>query len=122
MWHESEDVLSYTDAKKMKIYILQVMSILEQSYCSAKYLYYLVPEAVKTIKKPDGTKEKIVLVQDTDDFMKRWEESVKALKKAIQSLKNPRDYGAITPSFVPYPSIIPAFASIKSYVDGLNSK
>lgn len=121
MWHEAEDVLSYTDAKKMKIYVLQVMSILEQSYCSAKYLYYLVPEAMKTIKKPDGTKEKVVLVQDTNDFLKRWEESVKALKKAIQSLKSPRDYGAITPAFVPYPSIIPAFASIKSYVDSLST-
>lgn len=121
MWHEAEGVLSYTDAKKMKIYVLQVMSILEQSYCSAKYLYYLVPEAIKTIKKPDGTKEKVVLVQDTNDFLKRWEVSVKALKKAIQSLKSPRDYGAITPAFVPYPSIIPAFAAIKSYVDGLST-
>jgi len=35
MWHEAEGALSYTDAKKMKIYVLQVMSILEQSYCSA---------------------------------------------------------------------------------------
>lgn len=121
MWHEAEEALSYTDAKKMKIYVLQVMSILEQSYCSAKYLYYLVPEAMKTIKKPDGTKEKVVLVQNTSDFLKRWEVSVKALKKAIQSLKSPRDYGAITPSFVPYPSIIPAFAAIKSYVDGLST-
>jgi|LSQX01.3.fsa_nt_gb hypothetical protein len=121
LWHEAEDALSYTDAKKMKIYVLQVMSILEQSYCSAKYLYYLVPEATKTIKKSDGTKEKIVLVQDTNDFLKRWEAAVKALNKAIQSLKSPRDYGAITPAFVPYPSIIPAFAAIKSYVDGLGT-
>lgn len=121
MWHDAEDDLSYTDVKKMKIYVLQVMSILEQSYCSAKYLYYLVPEAVKTIKKHDGSKEKVVLVKDINDFIKRWGESVKALKKAIQSLKNPRDYGAITPAFVPYPSIIPAFASIKSYVEGLNT-
>jgi hypothetical protein len=120
MWQEAEDILSYTDSKKMKIYILQVMSILEQSYCSAKYLYYLVPEALKTIKHQDGSKEKVVLVNNPDEFNSKWENSVQALKKAIQALKSPRDFGAITPAFVPYPSIIPAFAAIKAYVDSLN--
>ena len=57
MWHESKRELSFTDPKKMKIYVLQVMSILEQAYCSAKYLYYLVPEAIKTIKAADGSRE-----------------------------------------------------------------
>lgn len=117
MWHKSEKELDYTDSKKMKIYILQVMSILEQSYCSAKYLYFLVPEAIKTIKKSDGTKEQIILVNNTSEFKIKWSNSIEALKKAIKSLKNPRDFGAIKSSYVPYPSIIPAFAAIKSYVD-----
>lgn len=117
MWKECSDELDYTDSKKMKIYVLQVMSILEQSYCSSKYLYYLVPEAIKTIKKPDGSREQIVLVESSEDFSNRWNRSVLALKKAIQSLKSPRDFGAIQPSFVPYPSIIPAFASIKAFVE-----
>lgn len=117
MWHDVEDELDYTDPKKMKIYVLQVMSILEQAYCSSKYLYYLVPEAVKTIKKHDGSREQVVLVQNTDEFLSRWHQSVKALKKAIQSLKSPRDFGAIQPSFVPYPSIIPAFAAVKCFVE-----
>lgn len=121
MWHDAESVLNYTDPKKMKIYILQVMSILEQFYCSAKYLYYLVPGAIKTIKSPTGALEKIVLVDDTESFKSKWEVSVKALMKAIQALKSPRDFGAITPSFVPYPSIIPAFAAIKSHVDSLST-
>lgn len=117
MWHNAETALAYTDSKKMKIYILQVMSILEQSYCSAKYLYYLVPEVTKTIKKDDGTKEQIVLIDNIDVFKEKWENSVTALKKAINSLKNPRDFGAIKPIFVPYPSIIPAFAAIKNFAD-----
>jgi hypothetical protein len=120
MWHKDEEALKYTDSKKMKIYILQVMSILEQSYCSAKYLYYLVPGAIKTIKKPDGNREKIVLIQSKEISVNRWEQSVLALKKAIQSLKSPRDFGAIHPGFVPYPSIIPAFAAIKSFVESEN--
>jgi hypothetical protein len=117
MWHEAEKDLSFTDPKKMKIYVLQVMSILEQAYCSAKYLYYLVPEAIKTIKKHDGSREQVVLVNSNEDFISRWNNSIKSLKRAIQSLKSPRDFGAIQPNFVPYPSIIPAYAAIKSYVE-----
>lgn len=116
MWHESETALSYTDPKKMKIYILQVMSILEQAYCSSKYLYYLVPGSSKSLINSDGSREQKVLVQNSEEFITRWEFAVKALTKAIQSLKNPRDYGAINRAFVPYPSIIPAFAAINAFV------
>ena len=116
MWRKAEEKLDFTDTKKMKIYVLQVMSILEQAYCSSKYLYYLVPEAKKTIRNPDGSTEKVVLIEDENEFLERWNQAVKALTKAIGNLKNPRDYGAIKPSFVPYPSIIPAFAAIKEYV------
>lgn len=117
LWQENENELDFTDSKKMKIYILQVMSILEQTYCSSKYLYYMVPEVEKTIKKPDGSKEQIILIKNKDEFLIKWKRSVQALKKAIKNLKNFRDYGAIKPNYVPYPSIIPAFASIKSYVE-----
>lgn len=122
MWNRAKDSLSYTDSKKMKIYILQVMSILEQSYCSPKYLYYLVPEAVKTIKTGDGSKEKTVLIKTSEEFLKRWDESVNSLEKAINILKNPRDYGAVQSNFVPYPSIIPAFAAVKRYAETCNLK
>ncbi len=117
MWQDLEEELFYTDPKKMKIYVLQVMSILEQAYCSPKYLYYLVPESVKTIKKADGSKEKKILVKSSDEFIERWNNAVQALKKAITNLKSPRDYGAIQPDFVPYPSILPAFAAIKTFVE-----
>lgn len=116
MWRDAEEQLDFTDTKKMKTYILQVMSVLEQAYCSSKYLYYLVPESKKTIRKVDGSKEQIVLIEDVEEFNERWHQSVRALKKAIESLKNPRDFGAIKSAFVPYPSIIPAFAAIKEFV------
>ena len=77
----------------------------------------MVTEVEKTIKKPDGSKEQIILINNKDEFLIKWKRSVQALKKAIKNLKNPRDYGAIKPNYVPYPSIIPAFASIKSYVE-----
>lgn len=116
MWRDAEEKLDFTDTKKMKTYILQVMSVLEQAYCSSKYLYYLVPESKKTIRKADGSKEQIILIDDVDEFNERWHQSVRALKKAIESLQNPRDFGAIKSTFVPYPSIIPAFAAIKEFV------
>ena len=122
MWRDAEQRLSFTAPKKMKIYILQVMSILEQSYCSPKYLYYLVPEAIKTIKKSDGTKEQISLVNTTEEFIDKWDNAVNALEKAIESLKNPRDFGAIRSDFVPYPSVIPAFAAIKAFVKSSDLK
>ncbi len=122
MWRDAEQRLSFTAPKKMKIYILQVMSILEQSYCSPKYLYYLVPEAIKTIKKSDGTKEQISLVNTTEEFIDKWDNAVNTLEKAIESLKNPRDFGAIRSDFVPYPSVIPAFAAIKAFVKSSDLK
>jgi len=121
MWRSVSEDLNYTDPDKMKIYVFQVMSILEQTYCSSKYLYYLVPQAVKTVKI-NGTKKKIKLIETKEEFEEKWNSSVTALKKAINSLKNPRDYGAITPSFVPYPSIIPVFTAIKKYVEEKNYK
>ncbi|MBA4852393.1 DUF262 domain-containing protein [Emticicia sp. BO119] len=115
MWQEAESKIRFTDPKKMKIYVLQVMSILEQAYCSSKYLYYLVPEAQKVIKKEDGSKEQIVLVNSSEDFVSKWDKSVKAIEKAIQTLQNPRDLGAIHSSLVPYPSILSAYAAIKEH-------
>lgn len=122
MWQEAQPTLAYIDDRKMKVYVLTVMSILAQAYCSAKFLYYLVPGATRTMKKDDRTTEQIVLVQDSESFVLKWRESVAALKKAIDSLKNPRDYGAITVSFLPYPSIIPSFAAIKRFAEASESK
>lgn len=116
MWRGVADELDYTDQDKMKIYVFQVMSILEQTYCSSKYLYYLVPEAVKTIKG-DGAKRQVVLINNKQEFESKWMAAVESLKKSIKALKNPRDFGAITPSFVPYPSIIPAFTAIKTHIE-----
>ncbi|MDF1547325.1 MAG: DUF262 domain-containing protein [Bacteroidales bacterium] len=122
MWRDAEQRLNFTAQKKMKIYILQVMSILEQSYCSSKYLYYLVPESIKTVKKPDSTKEKISLVNTSEEFIDKWNNAVNALEKAIKTLKNPSDFGTIQSNFVPYPSIIPVFASIKTFVESSDFK
>ena len=116
MWRNVSEELSYTDQDKMKIYVFQVMSILEQTYCSSKYLYYLVPDTEKTTKE-NGSKKKVVLIKSKEEFETKWNSAVEALKKTIYTLKNPRDFGAINSTFVPYPSIIPAFTAIKKHVE-----
>ncbi|MCB0463895.1 MAG: DUF262 domain-containing protein [Flavobacteriaceae bacterium] len=117
MWRTVAGNLDYTDPAKMKIYVFQVMSILEQTYCSSKYLYYLVPEESKVIKHPDGRKESKILIPNKTTFIEKWNASVNAIERSIKKLRNPREFGAITPAFVPYPSIIPAFTAINKYVE-----
>lgn len=117
MWHDAKNDLAYTDSSKMKIYVLQVMSILLQTYCAPQYLYYLVPQSIKTIREKDGTKQQVVLIENEQEFKKKWIEAFNAIKKTIASLKNPRDFGAIKADFVPYPSIIPVLSAIKRHVE-----
>ena len=107
---------------EIKTHILMVMSIMKQNYCSPKYLYYLVPNEVKKVKNEHGKVNEIVLIDSKEEFISIWNAAVIAIKKGLQSLKNPRDFGAITSKFLPYPSIIPCLSAIKYYVDNSNLK
>ena len=40
LWREASRRLNFVESERMNVYILQVMSILRQGYCSPKYLYY----------------------------------------------------------------------------------
>ena len=80
----------------MNVYILQVMSILRQGYCSPKYLYFLLPGQEKPVRDPDGTRRKEILIPDTTDFRDRWDSAVDALESAIKVLRHPQEYGAVS--------------------------
>jgi len=114
LYRESEKRLAFVDTSKMNVYILQVMSILRQSYCSPKYLYFLQPGVQKPVRLPDGTQSFEVLVQSTHDFLQYWEQATSALERVIALLQNPQEYGATSTNYVPYVSILPAFAAINS--------
>ncbi len=92
-----------------KSYILMVMSIVEQTYCSPKYLYYLVPGAVKQIRVA-GKREEVTLIHTPEAFETKWNAAVTSLTRGITALKNSRSYGALRESFLPYPSIVPIFS------------
>ena len=114
MWREAKSRLEFVDTDKMDVYVLQVMSILRQSYCSPKYLYYLVPGQEKTIRTVDGELKKEILISDIDDFKKRWGDAVESIEFAIDMLKHPHEFGAISTRYLPYVSILPVFAALQS--------
>ena len=121
MWREAALRLDAVETEKMNVYILQVMSILRQSYCSPKYLYFLMPGQEKSIRDPDGTRRKEVLIPNISDFETRWNAAVDALEGAIKVLMAPQEYGAVSSSFLPYVSILPVFAALRSHAKTLPS-
>jgi hypothetical protein len=115
MWRDAAQRLESVETEKMNVYILQVMSILRQAYCSPKYLYFLLPGQERPVRDPDGTRRKEVLVQDVADFERRWHGAVDALEGAINVLQHPQEYGAVSSSFFPYVSILPVFAALRAH-------
>jgi hypothetical protein len=120
MWRAAASRLEFVDTPKMNVYILQVMSILRQAYCSPKYLYFLLPGQERPIRDPDGTRRTEVMVKDAVDFENRWHNAVLALENAIKLLRDPREFGAISSSYLPYISILPAFSSLQFHVNSLS--
>ena len=114
MWREVSPRLNFVNSDRMNVYLLQVMSILRQAYCSPKYLYYLLPGQERQIREPGGLLRKEVLVPDTADFQRRWEEAVTSLEQAIKLLRHPQEFGAISSQYLPYVSILPAFAALQT--------
>lgn len=116
MWRAASERLEFAESDKMNVYVLQVMSILKQAYCSPKYLYFLLPGTRKPVRDPDGTRREEILIADTDEFTSRWHQAVEALEKAIDMLRHPQEFGVIAARYIPYVSILPAFAAMQAYV------
>ena len=116
MWRDAAKKLDFVDTEKMNVYILQVMSILCQAYCSPKYLYYLLPGQEKQVREADGTRSKIILINDTHVFKQKWEEAVTTVEKAIKLLQHPQEYGITSSKYMPYVSILPVFAAAQNII------
>lgn len=121
MYRNAAPRLEFVETAKMNVYILQVMSILIQSYCSPKYLYYLLPGQEKQIRSELGGFKKEILLKNIDDFKIRWNNAVNAIESAIKLLKHPQEYGAISSQYLPYISIIPAFSALQTVCNDLPS-
>lgn len=117
LWENAAPRLEFIDTSKLNVYILQVMSIQRQAYCSPQYLYYLVPGVARKIRKDDGKFEQDVLVATVDEFRAGWEAAVKALERSIETLRHPHEFGVSSPAYLPYYSILPVFAAALAEVD-----
>lgn len=114
MWRKAAPRLEFVDSEKMNVYVLQVMSILCQSYCSPKYLYYLLPGQEKQTRDDSGKIKKEVLIPDTAEFKKRWDHAVASLENSINMLKHPHEFGVSSSQYLPYVSILPVFTALQS--------
>jgi hypothetical protein len=115
MWRDASARLEDADTEKMNVYILQVMSILRQGYCSPKYLYFLLPGQEKSVRDPDGSRRKEILIPDAKDFENRWNGAVDTMEGSIKVLMHPQEYGAVKSSFLPYVSILPVFSALRAH-------
>ncbi len=114
LWQEAAPRLTFVESGRVNVYVLQVMSILRQAYCSPKYLYNLIPGSQRQVRGPDGVLRSDVLVADSATFESLWHHAVDALERAINLLRHPQEFGAISNQYLPYASIIPAFASLQA--------
>lgn len=119
LWRKASPKLDFVDSEKMNVYVLQVMSILRQAYCSPKYLYYLLPGQQRVIRDATGSLHKEVLVKTTQEFKDLWQQGVEALKDSIDLLRHPQESGAISSEYLPYVSILPAFSALQTQVQTL---
>src|SRR5262249_54172452 len=114
LWREAAQRLDFVDTERMNVYVLQVMSVLRQAYCSPKYLYYLLPGQEKKVRDPGGPLRSEVLISGPGEFEAAWGKAVDALERAINLLRHPQEFGAISSQYLPYVSILPAFAALQS--------
>lgn len=119
LWRDAAPRLEFVDTERMNVYLLQVMSILCQAYCSPKYLYYLLPGQEKKVREADGSMRRTILIPDSMDFEQRWSQAVEAVEHAIRLLRDPREFGAISSQYLPYVSILPSFAALQTAIRSL---
>lgn len=119
MYREAESRLQFAESEKMNVYVLQVMSILRQTYCSPKYLYYLLPNEPKLVRDPDGKRRTEILIPEANDFQVLWNKAVKALESSMNSLSHPQEFGVSSSRYLPYVSILPVFAALQTHAKSL---
>jgi len=98
----------------MKEYLLKCISLHKQNYCSAKYLFNLIPGEKIIQRNVNGQSFETVLVDNGSEFKKLWKSSVKYSEKARKIIMNTgiSDFGAIKHGFIPNSTIVPVLAAI----------
>lgn len=111
LWREAAPRLEFVESGKLNVYILQVMSLRLQTYCSPKFLYHLLPGQARRVRREDGGYDQVVIVPDEAAFVAEWTKAVAALEKAIEHLRHPHEFGVSSAAYLPYVTILPVFAA-----------
>ncbi len=123
-WDEVPDDFKNTDPK-MNEYQLKQISLFKQGYCSAKYIYYLIPSKSIQKKEADGKKKDTILVKDSQEFLSLWNTSLQNSRNVFSRLKNVgiNDFGAISTEYIPNTTMIPVMgAFLWEYENNYKSK
>jgi len=112
-WEEISDDFKNADVK-MNEYQLKQISLFKQDYCSAKYLYNLVPAKIIQKKDAGGTLQKKILIKDKNEFLSLWDTSINNTRSVFSHLKNvgSYDFGAISDEYIPNTTMIPVMGAI----------
>ena len=74
---------------------------------------------MKKVRNLKGSLSDEILIPTSSDFLDHWDNAIKALEYALNLLQNPQEFGVISSKYLPYFSIIPAFASLMKTVTNL---
>lgn len=98
----------------MDEYLLKLISLYKQNYCSSKYIYNLIPGAETLRKNEFGKKYKDRLVKDGDEFRHLWDKACRYAEIARKRIMNngTLDLGAVKTDFIPNTTIIPVMGAI----------
>lgn len=117
------DAFENEDLKKadsnMNEYLLKLISLYKQGYCSSKYIYYLIPDYKIKKRDEEGKFTELVLVNSKDEFVKLWNDACEYAGDALERIMNigKNDFGAVKSDFIPNTTIIPVIGAIMLFYD-----
>jgi len=94
----------------MNEYLLKLISLVKQNYCSSKYMYNLIPGEKIIRKDESGKRYKDILIKNGKDFEDLWKNACKYAEKARKIIMN--DFSAIKTDFIPNTTIVPVLGAI----------
>lgn len=114
LWENFENEELKTIDSSMNEYLLKLISLFKQNYCTPNYIYNLIPGKEVEVKDSEGRRKTRVIVESPGEFEDLWNKACKYAEEARQKIMNTGDkeFGAIKPDFIPNSTIIPVLGSI----------
>jgi len=114
MWEEMNNSQLKEIDSNMNEYLLKLISLIKQNYCSSRYIYNLIPDK-KTLRKDEtGKKYEEILVKNGEEFRLLWKNACQYAEKARQLIMHTGDgdFGAVKSDFIPNTTIVPVLGAI----------